>query len=298
MRTTLRWLRRIVAVLVLLAVAVLATVYALSERRMQRIWQVSVHVPAVPADAAAIARGEHLATIRGCRGCHAPDMGGKTFIDSPPVATLSGTNLTPGKDGVRLDDEALVRAIRHGVGPSGRSLLFMPSQEFSSLSESDLGDLLAYLHSLSPVDRQLPPNRVGPLGRLLFLAGKIPLLPAEVVDHATRPAQPQPGPTAAYGEYLAAACKGCHGAGLSGGHIPGTPPNWPDAANLTPDPTGLAGWSEADLRRALREGITPHGRALKVDFMPVRETRHFSDEEIAALYAYLRSVPAKARGGR
>jgi cytochrome c553 len=298
MRTTLRWLGRGSTVLILLVVAALATVYAMSEMRMRRTWQVEASVPPVPADAAAIARGEHLATIRGCRGCHAPDMGGATFIDSPPFAKLSGTNLTPGKGGVRLSDEALVRAIRHGVGSGGRSLLFMPSQEFAALSESDMGDLLAYLHSLSPVDRELPPNQVGPLGRLLFLAGKVPLLPAEVVDHATRPAQPQPGPTAAYGEYLAAACKGCHGPGLSGGHIPGTPPNWPDAANLTLDPTGLAAWSEVDLRRALREGVAPGGRALKADFMPVRETRHLSDDEIAALYAYFRSLPPRVRGSR
>lgn len=298
MRVTLKWAGRVAAVVVLLVVALLATVYAMSETRMRRTWQVRVSVPSVPSDAAAVVRGEHLATIRGCRGCHALDMGGATFVDSLAVAKLSGTNLTPGRGGVRLDDEALVRAIRHGVGPGGRSLLFMPSQEFSALSEADMGDLLAYLHSLPPVDRQLPPNRVGPLGRLLFLAGKVPLLPAEVVDHDTRSAQPQPGPTAAYGDYLASACKGCHGAGLSGGHIPGTPPDWPDAANLTPDPSGLAGWSEADLRRALREGVSRDGRALRTDFMPVRETRHLDDEEIAALYAYFRSVPAKARGGR
>lgn len=298
MRTTMKWLGRLAAGVVLMLVAALATVYAMSERRMRHQWDVPVSVPAVPADAAAVARGEHLATIRGCKGCHGPDLGGATFIDSPVMARLSGANLTAGKGGIARSDEQLVRAIRHGVAPNGRSLLFMPSQEFSALSEGDMGDLLAYLHSLPAVDRTPPPNTVGPLGRALFLAGKVPLLPAEVVDHQARPAQPTPGVTAAYGDYIAAACKGCHGAGLSGGHIPGTPPSWPDAANLTPHPSGLAGWSEADLRRALREGISKDGRKLKTDFMPVRETRHLSDEEIGALYAYFQSVPPKPRGGR
>ena len=298
MRTTMKWLGRLAAGGVLLLVAALATVYAMSERRMRHQWDVSVSVPVVPADAAAVVRGEHLATIRGCKGCHGPDLGGATFIDSPVMARLSGANLTAGKGGIAGSDEQLVRAIRHGVAPNGRSLLFMPSQEFSALSEGDMGDLLAYLHSVPAVDRTPPPNTVGPLGRALFLAGKVPLLPAEVVDHQARPPQPTPGVTAAYGDYIAAACKGCHGAGLSGGHIPGTPPSWPDAANLTPHASGLAGWSEADLRRALREGISRDGRKLKTDFMPVRETRHLSDDEIGALYAYFQSVPAKPRGGR
>lgn len=298
MRTTMKWFGRVAVGLVLLIVAALVTVYAMSERRMRREWDVQVSVPAVPTDAAAVARGEHLATIRGCKGCHGPDLGSATFIDSPVMARLSGPNLTRGNGGIARSDVDLVRAIRHGVGPGGRSLLFMPSQEFSTLSEGDMGDLLAYLHGVPAVDRVPPPNMVGPLGRALFLAGKVPLLPAEVVDHQARPAQPTPGATAAYGAYLAAACKGCHGAGLSGGHIPGTPPSWPDAANLTPHASGLAGWTEADLRRALREGVSKDGRALKTDFMPVRETRHLSDEEIGALYAYFQSVPARERGGR
>jgi cytochrome c553 len=99
----------------------------------------------------------------------------------------------------------------------------------------------------------------------------------------------------AYGAYLATSCAGCHGADFSGGHIAGTPPSWPDAANLTPDPSGLADWSEADFRQALRDGVVPGGRRLQTDYMPVRVTRNFTDEEISALYAYLRSLPAKSR---
>lgn len=298
MRTTMRWFGRITAALVLLAVVVTATAYALSARRMGRSYQVDVTVPAVPDDPAAVARGQHLATIRGCRGCHGPDLGGSTFIDNPVVARLSGTNLTRGQGGATLSDADRVRAIRHGVAPDGHPLLFMPAQEFSTLSEADMGDLLAYMRSVPPVNRVLPVNSVGPLGRLLFLTGKVALLPAEIVDHHAAPARPTPGATPGYGAYLATACMGCHGAGLSGGHIPGTPPDWPDAANLTPDATGLADWSEADLRAALRDGVARGGRRIKADYMPVAETRHLSDEEIGALYAYFRSVPAKPRGER
>lgn len=297
MRKAMKWLGRVAAALVVVVGAGLLVAYGLSERRMAKVYRIDPPVPAVPADAASIERGSHLAAIRGCKDCHGPDLAGATFIDDPLFARLSGTNLTPGGVGGKLSDVDRVRAIRHGVGPNGRSLLFMPAQEFSHLSDADLGDLLAYLHSLPAVDHTPPANRVGPLGRVLFLAGKVPLLPAEIVDHgAVRADAPPAGPTVAYGAYLATACAGCHGSGFSGGHIPGTPPDWPDAANLTPDPSGLASWSEADLKRALRDGVAPGGRALKTDYMPVRVTKFLTDEEIGALYAYLRSVPAKPRG--
>jgi mono/diheme cytochrome c family protein len=41
------------------------------------------------------------------------------------------------------------------------------------------------------------------------------------------------GVTVEYGRYLAAGCVGCHGAGYSGGKIPGTPPDFLPTANLT-----------------------------------------------------------------
>ncbi len=296
MRTGLKWLGRLVAAAAVLLAVILVAVYVVSDWRMAKVYQIDPIVPPVPADASAIERGDHVATIRGCKDCHRADLAGATLIDDPLVARLSGTNLTPGGPGGKLDNTDLVRAIRHGVAPDGRSLLFMPAPEFSHLSEQDMGDLLAYLHSVPAVDHTPPPNRVGPLGRVLFLAGKVPLLPAEVVDHHARPAQPVAGSTVAYGAYLAAACSGCHGAGFSGGHIAGTPPNWPDAANLTPHQDGLASWSEADFQKALRAGIAPDGRALKTEFMPVRVTKHLTDEEIGALYAYLQSVPGKPRG--
>lgn len=297
MRRALKWLGRLAAVVLVLLVAVVLSAYVLSERRMAKVYRIDPPVPAVPSDAAAIERGSHLAAIRGCKDCHGPDLGGATFIDNPLFARLSGPNLTPAGAGGKLTDVDRVRAIRDGVAPDGRPLLFMPAQEFSHLGDADLGDLLAYLHSVPAVERTPPANRVGPLGRVLFVAGKVPLLPAEIVDHAMRHGEPPPaGATAAYGAYLATACAGCHGKGFSGGHIPGTPPDWPDAANLTPDPSGLANWSEADLKKALREGMAPGGRALKTDYMPVRVTRFLTDEEVGALYAYFRSLPAKPHG--
>ena len=90
-------------------------------------------------------------------------------------------------------------------------------------------------------------------------------------------------------------CTGCHGPTLSGGHIPGTPPSWKPASNLTP--RGIGSWTEADFTRALREGVRPNGTPIDT-LMPWRLTRQMSDDEIRGLYAFLKTVPAKEFGGR
>ncbi len=298
MRKAMTWLVRVAGALVLALILALGVIYGISQRRMSAKYTITPPVPKVSADPGAVLRGEHVATIRGCRGCHGPNLAGETFIDAPLVARLSGANLTPGRVGGAPSDVDMVRAIRHGVAGEGRPLLFMPAQELSALSGQDMGDLLAYLHSVPAVSHEPPENRVGPLGRLLFLTGKIPLLPAELVDHQQQVPEFAPSAPVAYGAYLAETCSGCHGRGFSGGPIPGTPPGWTVPANLTPHATGLAGWSKDDLKRALRDGVARGGRKLNTARMPVAMTRQLTDPEISALYAYFRSLPAKPWGQR
>jgi Cytochrome C oxidase, cbb3-type, subunit III len=101
---------------------------------------------------------------------------------------------------------------------------------------------------------------------------------------------------AGFGRYLAdvSGCHGCHGFGLSGGRVAG-PDDLPLASNLTP--AGLGTWSEADFVRAIREGRWPDGTAIN-EFMPWRSYCSMSDDELRALWAYLRSVPPRASGGK
>jgi mono/diheme cytochrome c family protein len=64
------------------------------------------------------------------------------------------------------------------------------------------------------------------------------------------------------------------------------------APNLTPDPeTGVGGWTDDQLARAIREGIGHDGRTL-FPIMPYESYRHMSDEDLASIVVYLRSVPA------
>lgn len=61
-------------------------------------------------------------------------------------------------------------------------------------------------------------------------------------------------------------------------------------ANITPDnSTGIGTWSEADFLRAIRTGTTPDGRELH-PFMPWRQYRRMSEDDLRAIYRYLRTV--------
>ncbi len=286
----------------LLALVIVAgcALYFYTQRGMDRKYAIAGHAVHVPADSLALLRGEHVATaLSKCVDCHGADLGGRQFIDVPPVARLYAANLTRGAGGVGgvLSDLDWERAIRHGVKPDGSALLFMPSLEFQHLSDDDVGALIAYLKSRSPVDREPAKNSVGPIGRLLYAKGDLVLLPVERVAHEAHPSSPPAAVTAEYGRYLAeiGGCKGCHGEGLSGGRIPGTPPDWKPAANITP--TGIGHYTEEDFFRALREGKRPGGVAID-SLMPYRFTKLMTDDEIRAVWLFLKTVPPKPYGGR
>jgi mono/diheme cytochrome c family protein len=65
------------------------------------------------------------------------------------------------------------------------------------------------------------------------------------------------------------------------------------SANLTPDPdTGLGRWTQRDFIETIRTGRRM-GRGRKVlPPMPISAYRNLSDEDLGAIFAYLRTVPA------
>lgn len=301
MKKIIRVAAWVVGAVVVLVVVCGTALYAYTQRHFDKKWDVAGHPLTIPTDSLALERGRHIATtISKCADCHTADFGGGLFIDAQPVVTLYSANLTRGMGGIggQLTDLDWERAIRHGVKPDGSVLLFMPSEEFQYLDDEDAAALIAYLKSLPPVDREIGRNSVGPLGRALYAKGDIPLVPAQLVDQtAAHPAKVPMDVSVEYGRYIAdiGGCKGCHGPGLSGGHIPGTPPDWKPAANLTP--TGIGHYTEEDFFRALREGKRPGGAPID-SLMPVRFTKNMTDDEIRAVYMFLKTVPAKEYGNR
>lgn len=300
LRRLFKWLGIGAGVLLGLLAVGFGAVLAISELRLGRTVSGVGEPVAVTGDPAVIAEGRRLVVSRGCVDCHGQDLAGGPVLDEPIIGQIFGPNLTPGQGGIgaRYSDDDFERAIRHGVDPQGRQLWIMPAQEYYFLNDGDVAAMIAYLRSLPPVDKTIPKPQVGPLGRVLYVTGQVNLLPAEVIDYAVRRESPPAGVTVEYGRYLAASCTGCHGHGYSGGPIPGLPPDTPVPTNITPDPqTGIAGWSEADFIRAMREGQRPDGSAIN-PFMPWKNFALMNDTELKALYLFLQGVPAKAEGNR
>jgi cytochrome c553 len=298
MKGVLKWLGYTVGVLVAMLLVGIGTVYAISSSRMSKTYAIKAETVEVPTDPASIARGKHIVEAVGkCQNCHGDDFAGKQVMDAGAFARLTSTNLTPGKGGIggKFTDADYVRAIRHGIGKDGKSLLFMPAEAYYHFSDADLGAIIAYLKTLPAVDAAVPPARsVGPIGRMVYLTTSFPLLPATMVSHdAPRPALVPAGVTKEYGEYLSksGACTACHGAALSGGDkIDGAVL----AANLTPG--GEVGkWTEADFTKALREGTRPNGTILSA-VMPWPYTKNLTTDEIRAMWMYIHNVPAKQLG--
>jgi mono/diheme cytochrome c family protein len=167
----------------------------------------------------------------------------------------------------------------------------MPSADYLGFSDEDVDALIAWFRAAPPVDRELPPKQIGPLGRVLVVAGLLDPLAAEHIDHAAiRPAAPPEGATAEYGAYLAAMCAGCHGRDFAGGLIAG-PPGSPVSPNLTPHESGIGNWTHAEFERALQYGQRPDGRIMQNEVMPWSVTASMTDEERMALWLFFRSVP-------
>ena len=297
MRKILKWIGIVLGALVVLILLVVAGLYTATTLRLNKRYSYPPSAVTVPTDAASLARGEHLVkSFLACTGCHGDQLQGQEFFNLPPLAVVDTPNLTRGQGGAAatFSDADFVRVLRHGVDPTGRALFVMPSENFTNLSDQDLGAVIAYVKSFPPVDHTSPPPQFLPLGRIMMAAGPFDIrFPVEEIDHtgvrlATTPAVGTPD----FGPYLVsiAGCRSCHGSNLAGAKS--GDPSSPPAPNLTPAGE-LGAWSQQDFVNTLRTGTTPSGHKLS-DQMPWMYFRNGTDEELAAIYAYLKTVPAVA----
>jgi mono/diheme cytochrome c family protein len=267
---------------------------SLASSRMARQVDVPAYAVALPTAAAAIERGRYLYATRGCADCHGRDGAGRALIDKGDMK-IAGPHIGNGEGSVtaRYSLADWERAIRHGVAPGGRPLLIMPSQDYNRLTDADLGALVAYV-------KQLPAARGGkavvqlPLPvRVLYGFGAVPDA-ASLIDHRLPPEQPVPeGPTFEHGRYVAQMCTGCHGAQFAGGKIPGAPPEWPAAADLTPGAGGVMGrYADAEaFARMMKTGRRSDGSAIAV--MPFEALAGMSEVDLKAMHLFLKSLPPR-----
>ncbi len=265
-----------------------------------------------------IARGKHLFEhVADCEGCHserdftrlaAPTLEGRRGVGFrfPPELGLPGAivapNLTSDVEtglGAWTDGE-IIRAIREGISRDGRALFpFMPYENFRHMSDEDVFSLVAYMRSLPPVRNELPRSSIAFPVSILMKSAPQPVASVPAVN---------PQDKVKYGEYLTrmGSCANCHtkmeqgqpvaGMTLAGGEVFNLPGFTVVSANLTPDEeTGMGKWSEDFFKSKFHEygeytlKGAPKVPASANTIMPWLSLSQLSDDELSAIYAYLRT---------
>ena len=294
MKRIIKWTGIVLGSLVGLVFVLAVVLSLIGGSRLSASYEIEPRQISIPTDAAAIVRGQHLAeAIAGCASCHGEDLGGDEFLDVPGIFTLYAANLTSGAGGIgdSYTDADRVRSVRHGVGPDGQALLIMPSEVFQHLGERDLAEIIAYVKSVPPVDNKLPGPSGTLVGRIMLGAGLFgEIRTVELIeDHgAPFPIPPDAGATAGYGQYIVSIghCAVCHGDDLTGGQLN---PDALSAPNIT-SAGGPGRWTEPQFISTLRTGTTPVGYNLNSEEMPWDIFMNMTDEELGAVWLYLRSL--------
>ncbi len=260
---------------------------------------------------AQIERGRVLMNgIVACGNCHVArgpqgqplferGLSGGMVFDEPPFRAVA-SNLTPdAATGIgRWTDAQLARDIREGVRPDG-SIIGppMPVGFYRHLSDDDTVALIAFMRSQPAVAHATAKS-----------VYRMPLPPSYGPPLAAVTAPPA-SDRVRYGEYLAniGHCMDCHsprGAdgrlvktqwGAGGQRFPG-PWGLAVSRNLTPDASGLKDWSDAEIARAIRDGVRKDGTPLKPP-MGYGFYKTMPEADMAALIAYLRSLKPLPLGG-
>lgn len=254
-------------------------------------------------------RGQYLVDgLAGCGNCHTPRnpdgsfnmnlyLAGGFDLSSPPAFTTYGRNITPdaetGIGGWSLEE--VVTAIREGHTPEGETIgPPMPIGMYNRISREDAMSIAMYLQSIPAIRNEVPESEYN--------------IPIPEFGPALLEETPPADDPVAYGEYLVtvAHCFECHTPpnemgeplfatmmGAGGFNIIQLPDGqWVQTANITPDiETGIGAWSDEALRRAIVDGVAANGHIL-FPIMPSTFFKNATDEDIDAVIAYLRTIPA------
>ena len=255
-------------------------------------------------------RGTYLMEgIVACGNCHTPKNADATeiegmeyagaFVIEEPGLKAYAPNITPDPEtGIgSWSDKELIVAIRDGLRPDG-SLIGppMPSPYYAKMSDRDVRAIVAYLRNVKPIVNTVPKSEY-----------EIPLPPnygprVETVAEVSR------DDPVVYGDYVTNAlghCTECHTPMVKGVHqmdrIGEGGRIFPNifglgtiivSRNITSHPdVGLGEWSDDEIKRAITEGVGRDGRSMAKG-MAYAYYKRISDEDLDAIVAYLRSLPA------
>lgn len=309
-RKFVRWLLVIVSLIVIVSLLI----YCLPLMRTR-----NVKMTAERVTPALIERGAYLANhVAVCMDCHA--QRDWTHYSGPPTPGTKGAggevfnramgfpgvfyskNITPGNIGAWTDDDIL-KAFTTGVEPGGEVLFpIMPYPYYRHLDPIDAAAIVAYLRTLPPSKNKTPKRSLDfPMNILVRTIVHAP-------DFKKMPAKSN---KVAYGGYLAtmAACAECHTPAthgqidpqqlFAGGRIFKMPYGDLVSSNITPDSTdGIGRWSSAQFVAKFKFfADTTHLGAVgpkdKNTLMPWSMYGGMDSADLAAIYVYLRSLPAR-----
>ena len=282
----LKYVLRAIALVVVLVLLIGAVLYVRGSSAIGVTYDAAVDMVEIPTDSASIARGEYIMRSHACQKCHGDDLSGSVMADAPPFLAVA-SNLTRGEGGIGASytDADWLRAIRHGVKPSGKGTWIMPAEAYYMMSDQEVGALVAYLKQIDPVDHLLPATEIRPLGRLIAGMDAAFRPTHEALPDLPRLEGREPGATAEWGEYRASVlCGACHGRDMLGSQPPDP------AAPFAPDLRTAARWSTTEFKTALRTGVTPAGREIDDTHMPWKAIGHLSDMELEALHVYFNTL--------
>jgi len=146
---------------------------------------------------------------------------------------------------------------------------------------------------------------LGVIGGVLYATPTLRIIPPEQIAGGidrtipqldpARFASPERAALAARGRYVfsVASCAMCHGSDGSGGlKISWKPFGTLWVRNISPDSgSGIGAWSDAEIARAIRAGVSRDGRALHWQGMTWDHASNWDEEDIRAVIAYLRAIP-------
>ena len=256
-----------------------------------------------------VERGDYLVNgILTCGNCHTPRGPGGVFDNAKrlsggpqtwdePGFTVKGSNITPDNDtGIGSWSAADVkRAIHDGVRPTGVPLApIMPHAFYKIFTPGDLDAVVAYVRSVPAVKNAVQP----PVYKTAFAAVSPPgadkaMSEADLRDPVKR------------GFYLVTIghCMECHTPMVEGRHDfanlgkGGQTFRGPFGVSVSRNITahkdkGIGAWSDDEIKRAITQGLSRDGSKLKPP-MAFGLYASMTPEDLAAIVAYLRTVPAK-----
>jgi mono/diheme cytochrome c family protein len=260
-------------------------------------------------DAAAVERGAYVFNAAGGCSCHTDVKnqgehlaGGRAL--TTPFGTFFSPNITPDPEtGIgRWSKDDFVHAMREGEAPDGSPYFpAFPYSAFTKMSDTDLGDLWAFLAAQPAVAKPNREHEIDPPFGWRFLMRFWRTLYFEAGPFRPDPARSETENRGAYLAEAMAHCGECHtprdmlgglerdlwlAGSADGAEGDATP-------NITPDKeTGIGSWSDDAIERTLATGMLPDG-----DFVggamaeAVEGFRHLTPADLGAIVAYLRSVP-------